>query len=41
MTQILLQSNVWEKSYDENTETCAESKFEPNLILTLCGEILI
>jgi len=36
-----LQSNIWHKSYDSNTETCAESKFESNPILTLIGEIPI
>jgi len=41
MPLISLQSDIWTKSYDKNTETCAESKFESNLILTLIGEIQI
>ena len=35
------QSDNWAESYGENTETCAESKFESNSILTLIWEILI
>jgi len=32
---------MWRKSYDSNTETYAEFKFESNPILTLSGEIPI
>jgi hypothetical protein len=38
---ILWQYDIGHKSYDPNTETCAESKFEPNPIFTLIGEIPI
>jgi hypothetical protein len=30
-----MQSDIWAKIYDQNTETCAESKFESNPILTI------
>jgi hypothetical protein len=40
MPPISLQYDIWAKSYDQNTETCAESKFESNSILTF-GEIPI
>jgi hypothetical protein len=39
--QISLQYEIWNKSYDQNTDTCAESKIESNPILTFTGEILI
>jgi hypothetical protein len=35
------QSDTQEKSYEQNTETCAESKFESNSILTQIREIPI
>jgi hypothetical protein len=38
---ISLQSKIGAESYDQNTKTCAESKFESNPILTLIGEIPI
>jgi hypothetical protein len=39
--KIALQDNSGVESYDQNTKTCAKSKFESNPILTLIGEILI
>jgi hypothetical protein len=39
--QISFQSETWAESYDQNTETCAESKFKSNPILTFIGEISI
>jgi hypothetical protein len=35
------KSNILDESYDQNTETCTESKFEFNPILIPVGEILI
>ena len=37
----LPQSDIWAESYCQNTETCAESKFESNPILTPIWEIPI
>jgi hypothetical protein len=41
MPPISLQSEICAESYDQNTETCTESKFESNPILTLIREIPI
>jgi hypothetical protein len=41
MPPIFLQLDIWAKIVDQNTETYAESKFVPNPILTLSGEIPI
>ena len=35
------QSDIWAESYDQNTKTYVESKFESNPILTLIWEIPI
>ena len=35
------QFDIWVESYGQNTEICAESKFESNPILTPIGEIPI
>jgi hypothetical protein len=36
-----MQVDIWPKSYDQNTKTYTESKFESNPILTFSEEISI